>query len=43
MTWYPKVAIDPEITITIKLINFLKSLTNKAKNVSGIANVKPNF
>ena len=29
--------------ITITLINFLKSLTNNAKNVSGIAKVKPSF
>ena len=41
--WYPKVAIVPETKITITFINFLKSLTNKAKNVKGIAKVKPNF
>ena len=38
-----KVAIDPEIKIIITLINFLKSLTNKAKNVKGIANDNPSF
>ena len=33
----------PETKITITFTSFLKSLTNNAKKVNGIANVKPNL
>ena len=33
----------PEIIITTILISFLKSLTSNAKNVKGIAKVRPSF
>ena len=43
MIWYPKVAILPEIIITITLINLLKSFTNNARKVNGMAKVRPSF
>ncbi len=36
-------ATKPETSITITFINFLKSLTNKAKNVKGTAKLRPSF
>ena len=36
-------ATKPETSITITFINFLKSLTNKAKNVKGTAKLSPSF
>ena len=43
MYLYPNVAIKPDTIITITLINFLKSLTSKAKKVNGTAKLKPSF
>ena len=35
--------LNLKLIITITLINFLKSLTNRAKKVKGTAKLKPNF